>query len=194
MRKAFVLLMILILTLLASCHSHTFAEGWTSNDDMHWHAATCQHDLKKDEAVHTIDKGVCTVCGRNVVSGRWVVDSDSYLVYIKEVLLENLGYYGIDETLISKEELDATVDKMIAEVANNIATFKIELFDDGEGIVYMLGEEVDSTYRVTHQGVLYMTVDGDEERIGSFDESYKSFTMEISDDISLRVPLIKAAK
>lgn len=46
-------------------HEHTFSSEWTSDENNHWHAATCGHDNeKKDEAAHTFgENGKCTVCG-----------------------------------------------------------------------------------------------------------------------------------
>ena len=60
-------------------HKHTYATEWSKDETNHWHAATCGHDVKKDEASHTWNDGVvttnptettdgvktltCTVCG-----------------------------------------------------------------------------------------------------------------------------------
>lgn len=38
-------------------HVHTFSEGWTSDDDLHWHAASCGHDVKSDIAAHAWNSG-----------------------------------------------------------------------------------------------------------------------------------------
>ena len=38
-------------------HIHTFSEGWTSDADLHWHAASCGHDVKSDIAVHAWNSG-----------------------------------------------------------------------------------------------------------------------------------------
>lgn len=36
-------------------HTHTFAEGWTYNDEYHWHASTCGHaEETKDKAEHQL--------------------------------------------------------------------------------------------------------------------------------------------
>lgn len=45
-------------------HEHTYSSEWTSDATSHWHAATCGHDVKSDEAAHTFDEGVktCSVC------------------------------------------------------------------------------------------------------------------------------------
>ena len=57
-------------------HEHAFAAEWTSSETHHWHAATCGHDVKKDEAPHEWDHEdfqydaesgneirTCSVCG-----------------------------------------------------------------------------------------------------------------------------------
>lgn len=46
-------------------HFHTFEDGWTSDQNGHWHKATCGHDdVKKDEATHNgyETDGVCDTC------------------------------------------------------------------------------------------------------------------------------------
>ena len=60
-------------------HVHTYSDEWTSNDSSHWHASTCGHDTKSEEAEHswqetsrtnatcTEDGTVnssCSVCGK----------------------------------------------------------------------------------------------------------------------------------
>lgn len=50
---------------MASCgdapipHVHTFSKDWSSNEEYHWHAATCEHkDLKSDYELHTFNEWV----------------------------------------------------------------------------------------------------------------------------------------
>ena len=47
-------------------HSHSYdTSKWVFDDTTHWHASTCGHNLKIDEAEHTYnDSNVCTVCGQ----------------------------------------------------------------------------------------------------------------------------------
>lgn len=61
-------------------HTHKFATDWSSDATNHWHAATCGHDVKQNEAAHTWDEGkvttapteaadgvktyACTICGK----------------------------------------------------------------------------------------------------------------------------------
>ena len=67
-------------------HQHTWNTNWSSDDNNHWHDATCGHDVKKDQAPHTpsdwvIDKqptssseGLkhkeCTVCHKVLETGK----------------------------------------------------------------------------------------------------------------------------
>lgn len=45
-------------------HEHTFATAWSSDGTNHWHASTCEHDVKSDEAAHSGNP--CSVCGDSV--------------------------------------------------------------------------------------------------------------------------------
>ena len=47
-------------------HDHTYATEWSSNDNVHWHAATCTHvNEHTPEELHVDDdgNGYCDVCG-----------------------------------------------------------------------------------------------------------------------------------
>ncbi len=41
-------------------HVHKYSEEWTTDENYHWHAATCGHDLKKSYGEHDFDKGTTT--------------------------------------------------------------------------------------------------------------------------------------
>lgn len=55
---------------------HTFKETWTSDDEYHWHAASCGHDAVSEKTEHIWNSGVnnsngtatftCKVCGKQV--------------------------------------------------------------------------------------------------------------------------------
>ena len=45
-------------------HTHTYSSEWESNDEYHWHPATCGHDVKGDYGKHVIENYVCTICGK----------------------------------------------------------------------------------------------------------------------------------
>ena len=61
-------------------HTHQFSAEWSADDSNHWHAATCGHSEKKDEAAHTYENGVCTVCQythENHAFGNWSITKQS---------------------------------------------------------------------------------------------------------------------
>lgn len=41
-------------------HTHTYSADWTSDEDNHWHAATCGHDVKSGEAEHNFGEPAVT--------------------------------------------------------------------------------------------------------------------------------------
>jgi len=51
-------------------HTHTFATTWSSDEDDHWYASTCGHDVKKDLAVHTWNSGEVTTEPTETVEGK----------------------------------------------------------------------------------------------------------------------------
>jgi hypothetical protein len=46
--------------LAATSHYHVFANAWSSDEYIHWHATECGHDVKSDVAVHIWDEGTVT--------------------------------------------------------------------------------------------------------------------------------------
>ena len=65
-------------------HTHTFESAWTSDENGHWHAATCEHtDQKSGYAAHSDGDGdgKCDVCGYNTgtESGQQTLVTYSYI-------------------------------------------------------------------------------------------------------------------
>lgn len=42
---------------------HTYSEEWSHDEEAHWRAAECGHDVTSDYALHDMVGGVCSVCG-----------------------------------------------------------------------------------------------------------------------------------
>lgn len=65
-------------------HTHSYSTDWTYNESKHWHASTCDHDLKSEEASHTIVNGKCSVCGflegTDGIGYKLADDGASYIV------------------------------------------------------------------------------------------------------------------
>ena len=77
----------------SSVHTHTYDnDKWTSDETKHWHADTCGHNTKKDEADHTFVWGKCTVCGYN----KKVNDGFQYTYCDSDADYDVGDYYCID--------------------------------------------------------------------------------------------------
>ena len=62
-------------------HTHEFSNVWSSDDTTHWHAATCGHTDKQDEAPHTYVNGVCSTCNHaheNHNYGNYTADDSNH--------------------------------------------------------------------------------------------------------------------
>ena len=58
-------------------HVHIYSTEWSIGLETHWHAATCGHSVKKDEAAHNMVNDVCTVCG---FDGGLIISEDGTTV------------------------------------------------------------------------------------------------------------------
>ena len=47
----------------APATGHSFSSQWSSDENAHWHASTCGHNVTADYAVHPFEGGACPVCG-----------------------------------------------------------------------------------------------------------------------------------
>ena len=43
---------------------HTYSEDWQSDDNSHWHEATCEHEVTTEKEEHTFVDGYCSTCKR----------------------------------------------------------------------------------------------------------------------------------
>ncbi|MBQ2723646.1 MAG: hypothetical protein IJF72_03210 [Clostridia bacterium] len=104
---AFTLVAVLLLTTLTACgHEHTFSADWQKDATHHWHAASCEHDEEIDGyAEHEWNQGqvttqptcedegvktfTCTVCGQtktesiavtseHTFASEWSFDDDNH--------------------------------------------------------------------------------------------------------------------
>lgn len=89
-KKIFIIFLFsLVFINLVSCnngtkHEHTYSSIWSSDEQYHWHSATCSHtDMVSDKQVHIWDEGkiikevtdesdgtilyTCLTCGKEVV-------------------------------------------------------------------------------------------------------------------------------
>ena len=66
-------------------HTHTYEETWTSNEESHWHKASCGHSLTKDAAPHVDadNNGICDVCAydekcAHEYKTEWTTDANKH--------------------------------------------------------------------------------------------------------------------
>ena len=78
-----------------SLHEHKYSSEWSYDDSKHWHASICEHDLKDEEADHTIENGQCTVCGyKEPTQGVSYTLSDDSTYYIVSGVEEGVTLSG----------------------------------------------------------------------------------------------------
>lgn len=79
---------------------HQKEETWSSNETTHFHSTTCGHDMKFDEANHTFENGVCTVCqyvNESIVNYNTVIDSIKNTAdYMGSISIEFTSFNGLD--------------------------------------------------------------------------------------------------
>lgn len=123
-------------------HTHTFAEEWTSDETKHWHASTCGHDVKKDEANHAWDDGVITTPATTTTPG---VKTYTCTVCDKTktepiaVLAKTAGTVSINASYVYRKIYDKTpfAAPVLADCTtnNNAGEFSVEWYKK-EGGVY----------------------------------------------------------
>ncbi len=123
-------------------HGHTYADVWSSDATNHWHAALCDHDVVADQAAHTLENGVCTVCGVAVD-----VDLNDALENIAENADKAKQMTGTYEYTVPARSLSTSVYNVTAEMHDDFTYTKSEGANFTEEYWYKLvGEDKDICY------------------------------------------------
>lgn len=123
-------------------HGHTYADVWSSDATNHWHAALCDHDVVADQAAHTLENGVCTVC--KVAVG---VDLSDALENIAENADKAKQMTGTYEYTVPARSLSTSVYNVTAEMHDDFTYTKSEGANFTEEYWYKLvGEDKDICY------------------------------------------------
>ena len=85
-------------------HVHAYADEWSYDEATHWYAATCSHNLTKDNGEHDFVGGVCE-CG---------VTADEVAVYAMYKAAEGSGAYSFAIWLESLKNEGVTQIKVVA--------------------------------------------------------------------------------
>ena len=72
-------------------HKHVYSEEWTYDENAHWHAATCGHNLKKNKEDHTYGEGKVTKDPTEYEEGVTSYYCDT-CDYVKEEPIEKLPH------------------------------------------------------------------------------------------------------
>lgn len=91
-------------------HEHVYATEWSKDANKHWHAATCGHDVKKDEADHNYsnwtvevpanygeegrEKHTCLTCGFSTTRVIAALDAKENTISAKEGFATSKIYDG----------------------------------------------------------------------------------------------------
>ncbi len=143
MKKNFILLLCiisLIAVALASCekHEHTFSDKWYSDDNNHWHPATCEHaeTERSDLAPHTDadENGSCDVCEKTIGHTHTYEDawsfSDTHHWKNATCSHDDKGSYSAH----SDEDVNGSCDVCSAHVHNVNAAGYCKFADCGEKV------------------------------------------------------------
>ena len=103
---------------ISSCgneHTHKYSKDWSYDDEYHWHAAICGHDLKKDYEPHTwgewiiddeptveqdgVKHHVCEVCQHSVSESIPFNQVDATRVYLSSDVKKSFVGVGSTKTL-----------------------------------------------------------------------------------------------
>ena len=102
-------------------HTHSYATGWTSDANYHWHKATCEHTTEiSGKAAHSFNAfNKCTVCDYQgeITFGSGGIDSaDAWKTAIDA--LNNIRNFTA--SISSVDASDETLDEMLIKVMENV--------------------------------------------------------------------------
>ena len=113
-------------------HEHVYSTDWSKNENKHWHAATCGHDVKKDEADHRFDGGTITLQPTESKEGVKTFTCED-CGYVKTESIAKLPHEHVYATDWSKDENkhwhDATCghDVKKDEAEHNYSNWTVEV-------------------------------------------------------------------
>ena len=144
MKKRWIALLLCAMLFTTACltackrsHTHTYADTWTTSEEMHWKADTCGHDTKSEEGYHSFDSNlVCTVCGFTRASGSFSVTQAVKSAPAGEALSVEGLYVGVsDEGAGYEKEMllkDTATDQLIAVRGVPYGTFPHYGYEKGD--------------------------------------------------------------
>lgn len=136
-----------------SNHQHTFSQSWNYNETLHWHDATCGHDVKSDEGEHIPDNPkkeneipatctsdgsyelatYCSVCGKLLSKEQKTtpaLDHDYGTPSFQWNQMNN-GGYSCSATTVCKRN----IQHVLSETVECSSTITKEATDDEDGTI-----------------------------------------------------------
>ena len=173
-------------------HQHKFSKKWSSDEQNHWHSATCEHvDEVSDLAAHSDNNldGNCDVCYTNIsylpsdhehiFSTDWTYDSDSHwrsavCVHTEEItdfdLHTDRDHNNICDVCGGNMLIERVLDRFYTNgYANRLSVAK------GEYLSYDLA--LDGIYEISWSGDVIVHIDGQKIENGqkvTFQSYYES--------------------
>jgi len=141
-KHSWLLLAVMSVLLLSACgHTHSASGSWNSDFENHWRLCECGE--KVDVAAHTLEDGICTVCGSEIATYE---DGTALLVCYNEYGdVSRVLSYGADGTVDYDERVEYTYDDqgvMLAQktYGNDVLNSEYEYAKDSNGEAYVCKE------------------------------------------------------
>ncbi|MBQ7761511.1 MAG: leucine-rich repeat domain-containing protein [Clostridia bacterium] len=97
--------------------NHTYSEDWDSNEQGHWHSATCEHSNElSPRAPHSFDAGVTEVIGNCFKDGRVVYTCADCNYVLTEIIEKTAHTIGDDNRCSSCGHMEASANGLEFEL------------------------------------------------------------------------------
>ncbi|MCD8040650.1 MAG: hypothetical protein LUF82_03950 [Clostridia bacterium] len=152
-------------------HTHTYAGTYSRDEEYHWYASTCGHDVVKGKAAHNFEDGnVCRDCGYTLTDETTYEIQFSYYQYDTDgniVSDDYTGSYvevGVTYTaVLSSSDIEVDVENGETVVAGDVISFTVaksifcEYTSGSSPLVYANSEAITAD----SDGVYTFTVDAE---------------------------------
>ena len=111
-------------------HVHTYSEDWTSDEENHWHAATCGHDVTEDKTAHTFGNWTTTKEATCTQEGKKTVYC-TVCLYEKEETIPAKHSFGIWEITKEPTKTESGQMQSVCEVCGETVTKELQPAPEG---------------------------------------------------------------
>lgn len=128
-----VLFFILVLLSMSACsfdiHKHTFSDHYSYDQNYHWKASTCGHDVVQDKELHAFHEEnshlICEVCGYEKGSGNVTNDRDNIKVAEKIIanVYDSCSSNGLNVKSKKRAPLNSSLEQLVNEESKLSGSF-----------------------------------------------------------------------